>query len=655
MTNEELLKVIEDAKTSGATTLDLSLNKLVALPPELFQLQYLTWLNLSGNQLTSLPPTICRLTSLTWLDLSSNKFNELPKELCQLPELETLRLGDNPLCCPPLEVCNQGINAMRQYFAELDKGTQVLNEVKILVIGDGEAGKTSLVKRLFNEAFDQSENPTHGINIRDWAVEADGRKLKAKIWDFGGQEMQHATHQFFFSKRCLYVLVLDGRREEEPEYWLHHIKAFGGGSPVLIVTNKQDISQQCKLNNTNLQQKYPNIRRFFRTSCKDDTGIVQFRKALIDKLVKVEMTAIRWPKNWLAVKQRMEKMNEHYIKAEGYETICQEAGITEKASRETLLDFLHDLGVAVHFKDFILDAMHVLRPDWVTKAVYRLLTAEETIKNGGRLDVNSMGEILHHKEGGECCCPKDTHPFILKLMRRFELCYNIDEETLLIPQVLPADEPVFSFDYSGTLRFVLRYDNFLPPSVFPRFVVKVHKDIKEGKYWRTGVLLEDQRSGTQAVVKSNQYTNRIEIWVCGSRRREYLNFIWYSLLEINSSFDNPDVKEGIPLCDEPVIVADYNTLVKYASRGIDVYYPEGSGKEYSVSELLGRVQPKDKDELFCLAEKMEMEPAEKKSFTDWLISIVEIKIPFVPAMINLTELFKLMRGYDKRNQKESGR
>ena len=655
MMNEELLKVIEEVKASKATALDLSLNQLTALPPELFQLRYLTWLNLSGNQLNSLPSAISKLTNLTWLDLSGNQLNSLPLEICKLPNLETLRLGDNPLCCPPLEICNKGIEAMRQYFAELNSGTQLLNEVKILMVGDGEAGKTSLVKRLFNEVFDQAENPTHGINIRGWDVEVGGRKLKANIWDFGGQVMQHATHQFFFSKRCLYILVLDGRREEEPDYWLHHIKSFGVDSPVLVVTNKQDISPQYNLDHANLQQKYPNIRRFFRTSCKNDTGIVQFKKALIDKLAKVEMTAIRWPKNWLTVKQRMEQMNEHYIKAEDYEAICQEADITEKESRETLLDFLHDLGVAVHFKDFILDAMHVLRPDWVTKAVYRLVTAEETIQKGGRLEVNSMGEILHHKEGGRCCCPKDTHHFILKLMRRFELCYDIDETTVLIPQVLPAEQPDFSFDYSDTLRFVLRYDSFLPPSVFPRFMVKVHKDIKDNLCWRTGVLLEDQRSGTQAVVTSNQHTNRIEIWVRGPRRREYLNFLWYSLLEINGSFDNPDVKEGIPLSDKPFIVADYNTLVKYASRGIDSYYPEGSDKEYSVRELLGLVQPKDKDELLLLAEKMEMGPAEKKSFTDWLISIVEIKIPLVPATINLTELFKLMRGYDKQRPRESGR
>jgi GTPase SAR1 family protein len=133
--------------------------------------------------------------------------------------LETLRLDGNPLCCPPLEICAQGIEAMRQYFAELDNDTQVLNEVKILLVGEGAAGKTSLVNRLFGEAFDEHQDSTDGISIRGWEPKADGRKIKANIWDFGGQETQRATHQFFLSKRSLYILVLDNRKNEKPDLW----------------------------------------------------------------------------------------------------------------------------------------------------------------------------------------------------------------------------------------------------------------------------------------------------------------------------------------------------------------------------------------------------------------------------------------------------
>jgi internalin A len=34
--------------------------------------------------------------------------------------------------------------------------------------------------------------------------------VTAHVWDFAGQVMTHALHQFFFSVRCVYVLVLTG-------------------------------------------------------------------------------------------------------------------------------------------------------------------------------------------------------------------------------------------------------------------------------------------------------------------------------------------------------------------------------------------------------------------------------------------------------------
>ena len=107
-----------------------------------------------------------------------------------------------------------------------------MNEVKVLLVGEGGSGKTSLVKRLMGQGFDPNESQTHGINIRhkDFAPPTPGSDpVHVRFWDFGGQEIMHATHQFFLSQRSVYVLVLDARKEEAAEYWLKHIESFGGG------------------------------------------------------------------------------------------------------------------------------------------------------------------------------------------------------------------------------------------------------------------------------------------------------------------------------------------------------------------------------------------------------------------------------------------
>ncbi|MGR0481183.1 MAG: COR domain-containing protein [Candidatus Electronema sp. V4] len=673
MTNEELLKKIRKAKASKATVLnlsaealsslpsqlfqltnlkalDLSYNPITALPSELFQMTGLFGLILSGLNLTQLPSEIFHLSNLTRLDLSENHLTQLPPEICQLPKLKHLILEGNPLTSPPYEIVQQGIEAIRQYFASLQPKDQPLNEVKVLLVGEGAAGKTSLVKQLLGEAFDQHEDTTHGINIRGWDVEAGGQPIKVNIWDFGGQEIMHATHQFFLSKRSLYVLVLDGRKDERAEYWLRHIESFGGNSPVLIVLNKHDANPSFDLNRPFLLGKYPVIKGFHRTSCATGQGIDRFREVLLDALVKVEMIGIRWPKSWFLVKERLEQMKTPYISCDEYATFCAEADIAEDSSREILVDFLHDLGVAVHFKDFELKHTYVLAPKWVTAAVYKIINAEQIVASGGILHVNSLTEILRKQDKELYDFAAEMHRYILDLMKQFELCYDLDRERVLIPQLLPVAEPEFTFDNSGALRFAFLYEDFLPTSILPRFIVKRHGEIKDGLRWRTGVVLQDKESGSEAVVKADYEKRRIDIWVSGLRRKEYLHFLWYSLREINASFEKLRVRERVPMPDDPERTADYETLLMYVKLGNDIYVPDGSDKAYGVKELLGLVQPRDRDELQKSIEKIQDQSANQDSITDILNDVVEPKITILGITINLNSLFKRLRDREKQKR-----
>src|SRR5436309_330763 len=83
---------------------------------------------------------------------------------------------------------------------------------------------------------DEREPETPGIEIRPWEVTVGGGgAVRLHVWDFGGQEILHATHQFFLTERTLYLLVLSGREgnpTQDAEYWLQLIRSFGGASRV---------------------------------------------------------------------------------------------------------------------------------------------------------------------------------------------------------------------------------------------------------------------------------------------------------------------------------------------------------------------------------------------------------------------------------------
>src|SRR5215510_11686565 len=71
------LQRIEEARLSGATSLDLSNSYLSQLPPEIGALTNLRHLELYANQLSTLPPELWQLTELESLNLSSNSFYNL--------------------------------------------------------------------------------------------------------------------------------------------------------------------------------------------------------------------------------------------------------------------------------------------------------------------------------------------------------------------------------------------------------------------------------------------------------------------------------------------------------------------------------------------------------------------------------------------------
>ncbi len=239
-------------------------NQIATLPPEIGKLTNLTELVLSDNKLTTLPPEIGQLTALRQLYLGSNQLATLPEQLRELPKLKYLFLHDNPaLQLPPSVLGPDPRSAMGLtewhgsaksildfYFGRQSAQSRLLNEVKLLVVGRGGAGKTTTVRALRGESFQDGEKTTPGIALCDWTMDGcKGKPVTAHVWDFAGQVVTHALHQFFFSERSLYVVVLTGRENnerEDAEYWLRLIKAFGtdelgNGPPVIVALNKWDV------------------------------------------------------------------------------------------------------------------------------------------------------------------------------------------------------------------------------------------------------------------------------------------------------------------------------------------------------------------------------------------------------------------------------
>jgi internalin A len=593
---------------SNLTQLNLSFNKITDIS-FLKGLSKMTELSLSSNQITDIS-FLQGLSNLTILDLRNNQIKELPEALVELGlEIdvddktgwdEKIYLYNNPLEKPPLEIIKKGIPAIKAYFQSLkQEKTLPLNEVKVLLVGEGAAGKTSLVKQMRGQDFNKNESQTHGINIDSWELNQDDTKIKVRLWDFGGQEIMHATHQFFLSKRSLYILVLNGRKDEKTEYWLNHVNSFGGASPVMVVLNKIDEHPGFEINRRFLQDKYPNIKGFYRVSCATGEGITDFKKALSRELAAVELMRSTWPQNWFKVKSRLEQMTENFISYEQYREICTAENIHEESAQETLVDYLNDLGVILWFKDFQLEDTHVLEPRWITNAVYKIINSPILSAGHGVLETRLLKEILKIIPGEDkgFNYPADKYPYIFQLMKKFELCYAIDENRMLVPDLLSAEEPALEFKRVNALAFRFHY-NFLPRSIMPRFIVKRHQDIKNELRWRTGVVLEDKRLDAAALVKVDEREKKIFILVTGSQQRDYFAVLRKTFYDIHDSFEKLEVEEWIPLPDHDKIDVEYKELLGYELAGREEIFIGKLGKAYRVQQLLSGIEkPGDRQSL----------------------------------------------------------
>ncbi len=613
---------------SGLREVDFGLTQVGDLSPlsGLSGLQHV-WFN--HTQVSDLSP-LSDLSGLQQVVLNSTQVSDL-SPLSGLPVLQHVWFRDTqvsdlsplsehlkkglsidfegcPLFIPPVEFADQGEESVVEYFKQLDEDAAPLNEIKIILLGEGTAGKTSLVRRLQGQDFDPNESQTHGIRIRKQLFDMGDEQVTARIWDFGGQETMHATHQFFLSERCIYVLVLNSRQGDErdrAEYWLKHVRSYGGDSPVLVVLNKID-ENAVEVDRRFLSEKYPQIQDYYRVSCRTNEGVEAFRQGLMSQVEQAKSRKTPFPRAWLQVKKHFDELNEDYINNADYRKICQQHNVDQALSQNVLLNFLHDLGVLVNFDKLLQYCdMQILNPLWLTNGVYRVVTSRRVANNHGILLHNELDEVIN----GEAqqadntlekpyIYPKDKLPVIIEVMQKFQLCYPLGNDRYVIPSLLSKEEPEFMFE-GAQIHFEVHFSDFLPPSLFPHLMVKLHPYIDGNKNWRSGMFLfKPEVFNARARIQVDREDRKLIIHCCGEEPRRLLSFIRKTVEEIVRGFTQLAYEEKVAIPNEKnlPIFKDYDDLVVHEELGEETIVVSELRQRVSVSDILNGVEdPKMRD------------------------------------------------------------
>jgi internalin A len=468
-----------------------------------------------------------------------------------------------------------------------EAGTHPLNEAKLILVGQGNVGKTSLVRRLLKDSFNPKEAKTEGIAINQLQVQLDDQDIQVNIWDFGGQEIMHATHQFFLTKRSIYLLVLHCREDDHAnrlDYWLKLIQSFAPDAPIIVIGNQAD-QHPFDIDQRTLMAKYPQIQSFVTTSCTTGQGIDGLRSAIMTQLTTLRHVRDVLPAAWWKVKQQLEAWKgREYVSHEQFQAICEQQGIDDAVMQRILLGVLNDLGIALSYHDDPrLSDTKVLNPTWVTQGVY-------TILNHPPLITERSGIVTSHDLPAILGIHGNRYPvqkclFIMDMMEKFELCFPLDRHRWLIPDLLPKEAPNTG-DWNEALQFVYQYP-VLPTSIIARFMVRSQHAIMDNLRWRSGVVLHTDAA--RARIAADFDAAQIEIRIVGeaANRRRLLSAIRYTFEQIHTSLSGlrDEIQELVPIPGTSFFYP-YTNLLRLEARQLLRHYLPDIDAEIDVQQLL---------------------------------------------------------------------
>jgi len=616
LNNNEISDISILKELKSLTALDLSTNQISDISI-IKELKALTSLDLRDNLISDIS-ILKELKNLASLNLANNQIAEIPEWLTEKGleikienkyNYNCINLYGNPIQTPPIEIAKQGNEAIRQWYTANRKK---LNEIKVLLVGEAKAGKTSLMRRLFDKSYNPQEQQTDGITIEKFNfTELDTFKnqkqlhgITAYFWDFGGQEIMSSTHQFFMTKRSLYILVLEARKDEKSDEqvrtWMRRIRSFGGESQVIIVVNKIDQNPAFRLDEYTLRKEYPQIKDILRVSCATPENCDAVKIAIEEYIPKTELFNTEIDERWFPVKSELQKRTSKrlYLAQREFETICSDNGLIEESEQLSAVRFLNDLGMVLHFDNLKLSEFYVLDPYWVTSGVYRIITSDISAKQNGVVEVEQLRSIIndYKEESDTYTANTDQHIkyspsevlYIADIMAEFKLCFYMDNNTrILIPDLLDKNTPATEYEpflnASGKIAIIYSYE-YLPNTVLPRLIVEMRNDIKT--VWRTGLVLNCKGCiDAQALVYTGE--NRIQIIVTGEhkQKREYMSVLRYLINTINRDF-SVTTSVLIPLPGTDNLTVEFEELLAMEQAGQKKYLLYKLKKEWEICDLL---------------------------------------------------------------------
>ena len=594
--------------------LEMSSNNINKIPEKIRDLRQLRKLNLNSNQLSDIK-ALAGLPQLEGLSLNNNQITEIPEQLVLLEHLKEIEIEGNPVETPPYDICLGGLDGIRSWYQSAGKIYQdtqgrwrlvedqkssvdmvPLHEIKMILIGNGNVGKTSLTLRLMDRtaSLPTQQERTHGLANYRWekSIQIPGsrvpRSFRFNIWDFGGQGKFRAVQQLFCSRKSLYLYVTspDDKVINSQEnyrdfgYWLAMVRAYSfdpeasQASPVIHVSNKQDLGAT-PVNEKDMHEIYPDLHPgTVRTSALTNEGVDTLETILETVLPKVSFdvftSTYSW--RWLKVKETLEERQEAYISFAEYKEIASTHNLNDLETNQWLR-VLQRLGTVIYF-DAVSELRNTvfLKPEWVREAAYGILRSKAIEKWYGKFHEEDFPLIWGNYTAEE-------HQKLIALMRAFELCYITKDDfgrpLYIAPALFPAQPPknyrfsLLSSPNYTTFELRFLFQSFLPAGLLHRLIVRLHDLLYRSYSWRKGAVLHDK--DTYAEITEDWEDKQLSVKLMGPAPQELFNSIKEEVEQIIDDLKNNKMLHHLTTISEGRYKEEWWELDKLKKLSIDFW------------------------------------------------------------------------------------
>jgi internalin A len=469
-------------------------------------------------------------------------------------KLETISIAKNPLEQPPMEIINISKEAVLTTLNDIRKRGKFINkDIKIILVGNSEVGKSTLVKYLDNEQnLEVDHLPTLWMQEKivksKYKINSLQEECSLHLFDFGGHDYYHDTHHLFYGSNAIYILLWTSQtnnlnlrsciqlnhngdkikvdtQDYPMKYWLESIKFYikdieganiklmdennqSYNSSLLLLQNKVGtISEIEFLNNFALKKDYPFIYDITTMSIKSPRrNMEQFDILLTEILNSMQIIGATLPKFYEIIKNSFSNYSgKPVISKTDFLTYCNNliSSPIDMTQAYILIRYLEQIGILL-FSDKHPDGLIYMDKKWLINSIHSVLRDLKDM--GGEFDRNYLIEEKNI-ESNHISSVLDMmldfkiifkHPFAEKYIAPLYLPQMPETKINLFLQqgVVPSRR----FEYSGfiqksiVLSIFQQYSSLILPSI--------SNDSDEMfYYWKDGLIIKKPTTQEIAMIK----------------------------------------------------------------------------------------------------------------------------------------------------------